>query len=55
MQCAIATLPSRAGEGRGDLAVSEVAAAHQLPKGRRHLLHLGDGGGRLSMSLFVLL
>lgn len=27
MQCAIATLPSRAGDGRGDLAVSEVAEA----------------------------
>lgn len=50
MQCAIATLPSRAGDGRGDLAVRQVAAALQLSQGGRHLLHSGDGGGGLGTS-----
>lgn len=54
MQCAIAALPSRAGDGRGDLAVCEVAAALQLSKGRRHLLHSGNGRGGLGMSFTVL-
>lgn len=53
MQCAIATLPSRAGDGRGDVAVSEVAETLKFSQGRWHLLHFGDGRGRLCMSLPV--
>lgn len=51
MQCAIATLPSRAGDGGSDLAVSEVAEAQRLPERRWHLLRFRDGGRRLGMSL----
>lgn len=54
MQRAIATLPTRAGEGRGDLALSQVAEALELSEGRWHLLHFGDGGGRLGMSFIIL-
>lgn len=53
VQRAVAALPARAGEGRGDLALPQVAEALQLSEGRRHLLHFGDGGGRLGMSFII--
>lgn len=56
LQRAIATLPPRAGEGRSDVAVSEVAETYELSKGRWHLLYFGNGRGRLgrfSLTLWV--